>query len=79
MKAALITEEQIKAIEDALGRSVPVVWTNKDQADRHVDALAIVKSLKVSEPVLFKQANHDIVDWDESDLYPMPLYAKEQP
>jgi len=48
MKAAIITEEQIKAIEDAL--DVSTTHFNKDR-QAVLNALAIVKSLKVQEPV----------------------------
>lgn len=44
MKYALITEDQIRAIEDAL---------NGDYSGDVDKALAIVKSLKMQEPALF--------------------------
>ena len=45
MKAALITEEQIKAIEDALEMILV-----SSECEAYFEALAIVKSLKVREP-----------------------------
>ena len=38
-----MTEDQLKLIEDALSRSVPVVWTRKDETERHAKALDIVR------------------------------------
>ena len=38
-----MTEDQLKLIEDALSRSVPVVWTRKDETERHAKALEIVR------------------------------------
>ena len=82
MKAALITEEQIKTIEDAfnlLEYYYPCdCW--------HEEALAIVKSLKVQEPVAYgyKDKHGDIADClrnkhaDDKFPYDVPLYAGEQ-
>ena len=81
MKAALITEEQIKAIEDALFNSEPTLH-RQINSDRHEEALAIVKSLKVSEPVAWANRS-DLVNFDMkvrtsgSPLHTFPLYAKE--
>lgn len=101
MKAALITEEQIKAIEDALNdartfirNGVALGFIRMPDLDcpdpahntpKHVQqALAIVKSLKVQEPVCYKLkkpysdiftdrqvVNYERVNWT-------PLYAGEQ-
>ena len=80
MKCALITEEQIKAIEYALyrldesssyGRNIPIVSIQ--------EALAIVKSLKVQEPIGFKQSHGNAISWHESGLFPIPVYAGEKP
>ena len=87
MKAALITEEQIKAIEDALedmlsgwkyireshGDLYGVGWDRAES--KAVKALAIVKSLKVQEPVGFKQSHSNAISWHESGLFPIPVYA----
>lgn len=48
MKAALITEEQIKAIEDALETGEPL------NDALYENALAIVKQLKVSDPAVWR-------------------------
>ena len=79
MKAALITEEQIKAIEDALET---MCKSDSGWLDG-IDALAIVKSLKVQEPVAWtnKTANYFELS-DQSTVYgshTIPLYAGEQP
>ena len=42
---------KIDLIIDALARSVPVVWTDKHQADRHMEALAAARELKALKPV----------------------------
>ena len=81
MKAALITEEQIKAIEDALERAYDLRLT----VPIAEQALAIVRSLKVSEPVAWR--NRQVPDefYEYEQLDPMwhhhyrPLYAGEQP
>lgn len=71
MKAALITEEQIDAIQSALA----LADVNPSFID---DALAIVQSLKVQEPVVWKDRTYGNLhhqDWGKS----IPLYAGEQP
>ena len=83
MKAALITEEQIKAIEYALEE---IMYSNSTiaAAEEFLKALAIVKSLKVSEPVAWR--NRQVPDefYEYEQLDPMwhhhyrPLYAGEQ-
>ena len=78
MKAALITEEQIKAIEAALNDSEPFNF------DLYRNALAIVKSLKVQEPVGYKlkKPYSDIFTDRQVEDYEMvnwtPLYAQEK-
>lgn len=48
-----MTQDQLKLIEDALCRSVPVVWTRKDETDRHDKALEIVRqALAQPEPAI---------------------------
>lgn len=87
MKAALITEEQIKAIEDAM-----VVTSNQNAHDmlltgeelRELDkAIVIVKSLKVQVPVAWTNKTADYFELsDQSTVYgshTIPLYAGEQP
>ena len=37
--------KRLDLIIDALSRSVPVVWTDKEQADRHMEALAAAREL----------------------------------
>lgn len=60
MKAALITEEQIKAIEDTL-EFVDAYFESRPAFKKmlgiaHMDkALGIVKSLKVQDPVAWKK------------------------
>lgn len=76
MKAALITEEQIKAIDLAL---------NFQLTGDLYKARSILKSLKVSEPVAWR--NRQVLDefYEYEQLDPMwhhhyrPLYAGEQP
>lgn len=74
MKAALITEEQIKAIEDALEMVLV-----SSECGAYFDALAIVKSLKVQEPVAWFDYDSSAQIWVQ--VYPnthgKPLYAKE--
>lgn len=43
--------KRLDLIIDALSRSVPVVWTDKDQADRHMEALSAARELREMEPV----------------------------
>ena len=50
MKAALITEEQIKQIEDALEYTTSF---SMDQLNNVNESKAILKSLKVREPVAY--------------------------
>ena len=73
----ILTPEQKQEIEDALGRSVPVVWTNKYQAYRHVDAIDIIKSLKPSEPVATRNGFSGVieVEWGKSVPIGTKLYA----
>jgi len=82
MKAALITEEQIKAIEDAL-ESLHTAMTDGfvlNSNDIH-EALAILKSLKVQEPVAWFDYDSSAQIWVQ--VYPnthgKPLYTGEQP
>ena len=73
MKMALITEEQIKAIEDALERAYDLRLT----VPIAEQALAIVRSLKVSEPIAWKDKTYGNLhhqDWGKN----IPLYAGEQ-
>ena len=74
MKAAIITEEQIKAIEH-------VLFHGNDAFDyQHEEALAIVQSLKVQEPVAWADWSMDGVQYSEIETtYGEPLYAGEQP
>lgn len=44
---------KIDLIIDALARSVPVVWTDKHQADRHMEALAAAHELRDLKPVAY--------------------------
>lgn len=82
MKAALITEEQIKAIEHVLHN---IAFSNAALPHKLKEALAIVRSLKVSEPVAWR--NRQVPDefYEYEQLDPMwhhhyrPLYAGEQP
>lgn len=88
MKAAIITEEQIKAIENAMMYFVcgddGKTSTGRYQADKVFD---IVKSLKVQEPVAWGLLVVDeVVDCicpeehdKEEGEYKIPLYAGEQP
>ena len=45
---------KIDLIIDALARSVPVVWTDKHQADRHMEALAAARELRELKPVAWQ-------------------------
>lgn len=66
-KCAVVTEEQVKTIEDAL--------TGEYSGDVE-EALAIIKSLKLSEPVAL--ASTYGAEMTGNRLPPMtPLYAKE--
>lgn len=82
MKAALITEEQIKAIEDALGE---MNYSNSTgmAKQKYIVALAIVKSLKVQEPVAMVYDAYDCngLHWfcDNPPSRRSMLYAGEQP
>ena len=89
MKAALITEEQIKAIRDTL-EFVDAYFKSRPAFKKmlgiaYMDkALAIVKSLKVQEPVawldpLCQENDRDIACHWENDVFTQPLYAGEQP
>lgn len=77
MKAALITEDQIRAIEDALET---MCKSDSGWLDG-IDALAIVKSLKVQEPVAWFDYDSSAQLWVQ--VYPnthgKPLYTGEQP
>ena len=83
MKAALITEEQIKAIEDALEMVLV-----SSECDTYIKALDIVKSLKIQEPAAwgYIREDHLILDvicpfehesWEGE--YTIPLYSGEKP
>lgn len=79
MKASLITEEQIKAIEDALET---MCKSDSGWLDG-IEALTIVRSLKVQEPVAliaFIHPDHfnDVCDKANGNSS-TPLYAGEQP
>lgn len=85
MKCALITDEQIKAIEDAL--MVATTLLNKDR-QAILQAFLILKSLKVQESVAIIERNSagqiylkaPVGDhFDISKYVGMVLYAKEQP
>ena len=79
MKAALITEEQIKAIEYALDLASDLSTLERIN-DVYMEALAIVKSLKVQEPVAWWNSTKDSVSTDPSyrkNTECKPLYAKE--
>ena len=74
MKCALITEEQIKAIEDALERAYDLRLT----VPIAEQAIAIVKSLKVSEPIAWMEKDEDCTDyisWEKYADHLIPLYA----
>lgn len=80
MKAAIITAEQIKAIEDVLEDAFDECV--KPTTSKIKYALAIVKSLKVSEPVAWKELDTTFCSASKSlcdDENPIPLYAGEQP
>ena len=100
MKAALITEEQIKAIEDALDDARTFIRNGvslgfirlpdlgcPDPANNtyeHIQqALAIVQSLKVQEPIAMIRDAYDCngLDWfcDAPPGILSMLYAGEQP
>ena len=53
--------KRLNLIIDALSRSVPVVWTDKDQADRHMEALAAARELQElgQEPVAWITDNYE--------------------
>ena len=76
MKAAIITEDQIKAIEELLDR---VVMASPPALID--EALAIVKSLKVQEPVAWFDYDSSAQLWVQvyPNTYGKPLYAGEQP
>ena len=81
MKYALISEEQIKKIEDALE-----VSTTPLNADRQtvLQALAIVKSLTAQEPVAWwdKEVNASFTNSEATNIhldeYSIPLFAPEK-
>ena len=78
MKAALITEEQIKAIEYALDLASDLSTLERIN-DVYMEALAIVKSLKVQEPVAWADWSMDGVQYSEIETtYGEPLYTLAQ-
>ena len=72
---------KIDLIVDALARSVPVVWTDKHQADRHMEALAAAHELKTLKPMAWMLPKYnDVISAYETDgtgIYNIPLYALE--
>lgn len=64
MKAALITEEQIKQVLDAIETSKPMHDSPRTK-NRHNKALAIIQSLKVQEPIGFKKFHPEPTSWDQ--------------
>ena len=83
MKAAIITEEQIKAIEDALEYAADKIYCENND-DIIAEALAIVKSLKVSEPVAWRVGKSNFYTQEMAEIYShehkellLPLYAGE--
>ena len=84
MKAALITEEQIKDILYALESCQETGWTTAYDENAVDEALAIVRSLKVSEPVAWIGHSGNLT-YSVNSLMPSvqhlakPLYAGEQP
>jgi hypothetical protein len=83
MKYALISEEQIKQVQDALGPMAALEGlVAPSDGIKFKQALAIVQSLKPSEPVAFIE-NHKAgqnLSWSQDDLpyaKATPLYALE--
>ena len=87
MKAAIITEEQIKAIIETLENHVGVM---KDSIEEYDKTLAIVKSLKGQEPAVllhvratdtYPHIDFQVMDGEklQPSMTPIPVYAGEQP
>lgn len=92
MKMALISEEQIKKIEDALGHSI-ISSGGETGCDheygvcfcKEKEALAIIQSLNPRKPVarfvVFKESGHDeyhqVAKRYNADPDVVPLYSKE--
>jgi hypothetical protein len=81
MKHALISEEQIKQVQETINKSIEMSdgWTTVGQQN----VLAVMRSLKPSEPFGYvnEQATSDLTVWIDSDnkhAYTKPLFALEQ-
>ena len=74
---------KLDLIIDALARSVPVVWTDKHQADRHMEALAYARELRALEPVARFNWNEAKFEWLTEYNYDKhhltPLFALDKP
>jgi len=75
MKYALISEEQLKAIDSAF--DVSTTHFNKDR-QTVLKAREIIDSLKPQEPVGYKYKASIVMSWHETKLFNIPLYALEQ-
>jgi len=78
MKYALISEKQIKQVQDALGQAFC-----KEEKKKNIKAFCIIQSLKPSDPFGYvnEQATSDSTVWIDSDnkhAYTKPLFALEQ-
>jgi len=77
MKYALISEEQIKQIEDALDE-LEYSSSTMQARDKYAYAIAIIQSLKPQEPIGYKNKTSIVMSWHETKLFNIPLYALEQ-
>ena len=86
MKMALISEEQIKDILYALESCQETGWTTAYDENAVDDALAIVKSLKVSDPAIllhvkatdtYPKIDFQVMDGEglQPGMVPIPVYA----
>jgi len=76
MKYALISEEQIKQIQDALQEIKDSKLLKEQPWSNWVKALATIQSLKPSEPVAWVDWSMDGVQYsDRETTYGEPLYA----
>lgn len=74
---------KIDLIIDALSRSVPVVWTRKDETERHAQALAYVRELQEQKPIAYidhVSGKPKFIDgYVVQTEYDIPLYTAPPP
>jgi len=79
MKYALISEEQIKQIQDALQEIKDSKLLKEQPWSNWVKALATIQSLKPSEPVAWMEDSIELYVQDcPSNTYVIPLYRLDE-